>query len=161
MNAEVVDRRNKSSHLSNKFVILFYLFTGMEGLKRIVYPNFHEKVSKAFFRAENWQALSGPSAQLERYAIATENALTCFPRNGEEDDAIQGRLSDLFQEQAHNVCIQVEIFVAMKYLQKARLEAFATKDNWANDMLGRVDATIQKLIQCHDVLVENYYERHY
>jgi hypothetical protein len=133
----------------------------MEGLKKIVYSNFHEKVRKAYFRAENWQALSGPNAQLERYAIATENALTCFPRNFEEDKAIEGRLSDLFKEHAHNACVQVEILVAMKYLQKAKLEAFATKDNYANDMLGRVDASIQKLIQCHDVLVENYYERHY
>jgi hypothetical protein len=133
----------------------------MESLKKIVYTDHHEKVSKAFFRAENWQALCGPHAQIERYAIATENALTCFPRSFEEDNAIQERLVDLFQEQAHNVCIQVEILVAMKYLQKARLEAFATKDNYASDKLGHVDASIQKLIQCHDVLVECYYQKHY
>jgi hypothetical protein len=106
LNAEVVDRRNKSSHLSNKFSsIILIFFTVMENLKRIVYADFHERVRKAYFRAENWQDLGGPSAQLERFAIATENALTCFPRNLEEDHAIQGRLSDLFQEQTHNACI--------------------------------------------------------
>jgi hypothetical protein len=78
----------------------------------------------------------------------------------EEDAAINGRLSDLFKDQAHTACIQVEILVAMKYLQKAKLEAFATKDNWARDMLSKVDESIQKLIQCHDILVENYWDTH-
>jgi hypothetical protein len=133
----------------------------MKSLKSIMYggPNFDgqpREVRYSYFKAESWEALCGRNSQLERFAIGTENALTCFPRDMEEDATIKGRLSDLFKDQAHTACIQVEILVAMKYLQKAKLEAFVTKDNWAKDMLGRVDEGIVKLIQCHDILVENY-----
>jgi hypothetical protein len=78
-----------------------------------------------------------------------------------EDAAITDRLSNLYMDQDYTTCIQVEILIAMKYLQKATLESITMKDNWASDMIGRVDARIQALIQCNDILVGSYNEIHY
>jgi len=74
---------------------------------------------------------------------------------------LKDRLSEIQKEQAFRACTQVEILVAMIYLQKARLEACATKDNCAKDCLGIVDANIKALIQCHDVLIQAYRSFYY
>jgi hypothetical protein len=98
---------------------------------------------------------------LHRYAGITEDLLTIYPRNFEEDKVMHKSITEIFKDQAFKTCIQIEILIAMKYLQKARLNAEAAYDNWADDALSLINSQIQKLINCHKEILYAYMSFHY
>jgi hypothetical protein len=158
--AEVVDRRNNPSHYLINICLI--IFTGMEGLKRLINSTpQRETVKHSFIEAERWEALSGQNAPMAKYSQITEDLMEIHPRSLDEDSHMRKRLSEIYKDQAFKSCTQIEILIAINYLQKARLEAAASKDNWARDALGVVDSNIKALINCHHVLLQSYNSFHY
>jgi hypothetical protein len=83
----------------------------MDGLKRLLFNSpSRDDVRKAFTETERWETLGGQTAQLHRYTGITEDLLTIYPRNFEEDKAMHKSITEIFKDQAFKTCTQIEIF---------------------------------------------------
>jgi hypothetical protein len=108
-----------------------------------------ERARQTMTKAFRWESLGGRTEVTATSRDLSIDYITHFPKPLAEKDSMYLRLEDLFKEQALKTRMELERLIAMAYHQKARLEANATKDNWARDALGPVDANIAALEDSH------------
>jgi len=110
--------------------------------------NLCTSASRSFRTAQMWCALVGENDKTRDFEYITGNILYCCYQNITIENAMKEVAGDIYKDQFWKTLEELDRLIALSYLQKMRIEAHATKDNWASDALGPVNMKIQKLEDC-------------